>query len=151
VIIKTAERHLSFTADQMFDLAADIERYPEFLHGWVDARIVRRDAAGCEVDQTMGLGPVRHRFRSQATFQRPHRILVRSGEEPFRHFSLEWLVAADPAGGCRVGIVADVTTRSWVLQRLVDRLLPATVEDSLTAFAARARTVYAGSGPPQPT
>jgi coenzyme Q-binding protein COQ10 len=151
VIIRTTGRELPFSGDQMFDLAADIERYPEFLHGWIEARIVRRDPGGCEVDQVLGIGPVRHRFRSQAVFQRPQRILVQSSAEPFRHFSLEWLINADPAGGCRVGVAADVQMRSWLLQRVVDRTLPAAVNDILTAFQARAHIVYPGGGRIQPT
>ena len=37
------QRHSPFSPDQLFDLVADVERYPEFLPWCVAARIRRRD------------------------------------------------------------------------------------------------------------
>jgi ribosome-associated toxin RatA of RatAB toxin-antitoxin module len=36
---------LPFTCEQVFALGADIERYPEFLTGWISARIMQREAS----------------------------------------------------------------------------------------------------------
>jgi ribosome-associated toxin RatA of RatAB toxin-antitoxin module len=33
-----------FSRQQAFDIAGDIERYPDFLKGWVSARITQRHA-----------------------------------------------------------------------------------------------------------
>ena len=67
---------LPFTCEQIFDLAADIERYPEFLPGWISARILSRAVDQLEVEQVLGIGPARVQFRSRAVLHRPKQIAV---------------------------------------------------------------------------
>ncbi len=140
--INKATATLPFTREQVFDLAADIERYPEFLSGWVSARIQRRESNICYVEQVVGLGPFRLQFISKAMLNRPERIEVTSTEAPFRLFSLSWLIAAAPSAGCRLSVVANIELRSRMLQRLVNQFLPATVDDVVSAFETRAHRVY---------
>ena len=142
-MIERSSGTLPFSCEQVFDLAADIERYPEFLSGWISARIQKRESDICYVDQVVGLGPIRLQFTSTAVLHRPERIEVASTEAPFRQFSLSWSVAAVPPGGCRVSVAAEVELRSRMMQHIVDQILPAAVDDVITAFEARARRLYA--------
>jgi coenzyme Q-binding protein COQ10 len=141
-VIEKVGRVLPFSREQVFDIAADIERYPDFLRWWITAQIRKRESNICYVDQVLGLGPVRVQFSSTAVLRRPERIDVTSSDPPFRRFSLSWLVEAGPSAGCRVSIVADLELRSRFLQQVVDRVLPATVVDIISAFEARARGLY---------
>lgn len=142
-MIQRASGTLPFSCEQVFDLAADIERYPEFLKGWISARIRKRESDIRHVDQVVGLGPLRLQFTSKAVLHRPERIEVTSAEAPFRHFSLSWMIAAVPTGGCRISLAAEVELQSTVMQQVVNRILPAAVDDIITAFEARARRLYA--------
>ena len=126
----------------MFDLAADIEQYPDFLRGWITARVRRRESNICYVDQVVGIGPLRVRFSSKAVLLRPVRIDDTSSDPPFRRFSLSWLVEAGPSAGCRVSIVADLQLHSSFLQQAVDLVLPDRVSDIIEAFEARAYRLY---------
>jgi coenzyme Q-binding protein COQ10 len=144
-VINKSSEVLPFSCEQAFDLAADIERYPEFLSGWVWARILKRESDTWCVDQMVGLGPLRLRFTSRAALHRPERIDVTSTEAPFRRFSLSWLVDAVPPAGCRVSVIAEVELRSRILQRMVNQILPAAVDGIITAFEARARRIYSGA------
>lgn len=145
-VINRAGAILPFTCEQAFDVAADIERYPEFLRGWVSARIRRRESNVCYVDQVIGFGPIEWRFASKAVLHRPERIEVTSTEAPFRLFSLSWLIAPLPCVGCRVSVAAEVELQSRITQQIVNRILPAGIEDVIAAFEARARRMYAGAG-----
>jgi hypothetical protein len=60
----------------VFDLAADIECYPQYLTGYISARIQRRDSNLCYVEQVVGFGPIRLQFASIAALHRPERIDV---------------------------------------------------------------------------
>jgi coenzyme Q-binding protein COQ10 len=142
VVIEKVGRLLPFTREQAFDLAADIERYPDFLRGWMTARILKRESNVCYVDQVLGIGLIRVQFSSKALLRRPERIDVTSSDPPFRRFSLSWLIEAGPSAGCRVSIVADLELRSRILQQVVERVLPATVVDMMAAFEARAHDLY---------
>jgi coenzyme Q-binding protein COQ10 len=142
-VIKKASGTLPFTCEQVFDLAADIERYPEFLRGWISARIRKRESNISYVDQIVGFGPIRLQFTSKAVLHRPERIEVASTEAPFRQFSLLWLVAADSPVGCRVSVAVEIELQSRIMQHAVNQMLPAAIDDIITAFEARARRIYA--------
>jgi ribosome-associated toxin RatA of RatAB toxin-antitoxin module len=57
-MIEPLMRTLHCSCEQAFDIAADIERYPEFLRGWMSAKITKRDLNVCYVEQEVGFGPV---------------------------------------------------------------------------------------------
>jgi len=137
-----AQRVLPYRCEQLFDLAADVERYPEFLRWWLAARIHRREADVYYTQQTLGLGPLRTRFGSKTVLRRPQRIDVTSDQAPLRHFRLSWLFAPQPHAGCRVTVIADIELRSLLLQRALDLILPGTVADMIASFEARARDLY---------
>jgi len=134
---------LPYRCEQMFDLAADIERYPEFLAGWISARIRNREGNTCQVDQVVGFGPLRLQFASTAVLQPSHQIDVSSTDPRFRKYSLSWLIEEAPTRGCQVSVTVDLELKSRLLQLVVNRLLPAAVDDIVAAFRARAHAIYA--------
>lgn len=125
-------------------MAADIERYPEYLPGWISARILKREANVLYVEQVLGVGPARVRFCSRAVLRRPTRIDVTSSEPPFRHYSLTWLLAPRSAMSCSLSVMVDLELESSLLEHLVNHVLPASVEGGIAAFEARANSLYAG-------
>ena len=103
-----AFRELSFEPEQLFDLAANVERYPEFLPGWVAARVRKREANVYYTDQIVGFGMVRERFASMTVLQRPERIDVTSTDRLFRDFRLTWHFDPLPVSGCRVALSVEL-------------------------------------------
>lgn len=138
-MLSTAELELPYPAAALFDLAADIEAYPSFLPGWIEAHVEQRDAQWCRAVQTVGLGPVRLRFRTQARFHRPERIEIDSDDPQFRRLSFSWCFAASAVGSCRVSLTLDLELRSRLLQRSLEWAAPSAAGDVLGAFAAHAR------------
>lgn len=132
----------AFSCDQMFDLAADIERYPEFMPGWISARVLQREGNRCGVRQVLGIGPLRVDFASEAVLSRPQQIDVHSEQDPFRDYRLSMHFAPQLPGGCMLRIAADLQMRSPLLQRVVNRLLPGSINGIVAAFEARARRLY---------
>jgi coenzyme Q-binding protein COQ10 len=122
----------------LFDVAADVEGYPLFLPGWIDARIVRRAGEQCEAVQTIGLGPMRLRFRTQALLRRPERIDITSDDAQFRHLNLAWRFEADATGGSQVAVLREIELPSRFLQRSLELLAPTAAGEILRAFADHA-------------
>ena len=144
MVTERVERLLPYTAEQLFDLAADAERYPEFLPWWISARIRDRTANEYYTDQVLGLGPIRVKFRSRTILQRPARIDVRSDDFPFRRFRLSWTFEPRPGSACKATVSAEFELRLGALQRLYDRVFPNTIGDIMAAFERRAARLYAG-------
>ncbi|MGB8400421.1 MAG: type II toxin-antitoxin system RatA family toxin [Bradyrhizobium sp.] len=136
------DRIQPYSPEQLFDLAADVERYPEFLRWWVAARVRKREAEVYYTDQVLGLGPIRLEFESRTVLCRPERIDVTSNGPPFRKFKLSWLFDSRPGGRCRVTLIAEMEFRSHLLERLVDKAAAAGMNDIIDSFVARARRLY---------
>jgi coenzyme Q-binding protein COQ10 len=141
-MIQTAERVLPYGPEQLFDLAADVERYPEFLRWWITARVGQRQANTYYTDQTLGLGPLRVRFGSRTVLQWPKWIEVTSNEPPFRRLRLGWSFEPQPGPACRVSLVAEFDFRSPLLERIVRRALSAAITDIIGAFETRAHQLH---------
>jgi coenzyme Q-binding protein COQ10 len=146
-MIERAGKLLPFACEPVFDMAADIERYPEFLPWWIAANIRRREGNVVQVHQVVGLGPVRLAFESRAVLDRPRRIDVTSADRMYRRYTLSWRIAPQPAG-CRVQVTADIELESWLLQRMLVGLLPAAVDGIVAAFDARALALAAVAARP---
>src|SRR6185437_10377184 len=98
---KHAERrHLPYRADQLFDLVADVERYPEFLPWCTGARIRERTDNVIVADLLIGFRMVRERFTSRVTLNRPDRIDVAYSEGPFRYLENHWKFEPLSDGSC---------------------------------------------------
>lgn len=135
-------RLLPFTAEQLFDLVLDIERYPEFVPGYGRARVVQRGESWLTVEQSLGIGPATVPFRSRAEFERPQHIVVQATDGPFRRLIVEWRFAPEP-GGCRVTFRVEYLLHG-LLAPLVGGWLELTAPHLLAAFARRAERIYGG-------
>ncbi len=141
-----AERQLvPYRPDQLFDLVADIGRYPEFLPWCVGARVRSRTETEVVADLTIGFGPFRESFTSRVTLDRPRRVRVRYERGPFRYLNNQWDFNAHP-NGTEVGFFVDFEFRSRILQAAIGVVFNEAVRRMVNAFHRRARQVY---GPPR--
>jgi len=138
---------LPYSQDQLFDLAADVERYPDFLPWWVAARIEKREGSIYYTDQVVRFAMVRRRFGSRTVLRRPERIDVSSTDGPVRKLSLTWHFDPLPTEGCQVELAVELELRSQVIQDLFAQAMLRTVEPIMAAFEARAHRLYS----PTPT
>ena len=144
-------RHtLVHSPEQIFDLVADVESYPEFLPGWAAARISKHDGDVYYTDQVVRFGVIYERFGSKTALRRPERIDVTSTDRPFRTFRLTWRFDRLPENGCHVTLAMDVELRSRPLQGLFNWTIPRTGRSLVSAFEARARRLYGRPGPAAP-
>lgn len=84
------QRRVAFSPDQLFDVAADIEDYPNFLTNCAATRIVERDEHGLLVDNVFRWGPIPLRFRTRAVLDRPHAIDIETVDGESISLKLSW-------------------------------------------------------------
>ncbi len=129
------------TPQQMFDLVRDIESYPRFVPGCVEARIVRREESRWIVDNLFGLGPVRTRFTSIATFAAPEALDIRSVDGPWRQFDMGWRFGPTDTG-CLVSCTTAFDFQSPILSRVAAMGTEAAQAAVVEAFLRRASVLY---------
>jgi len=134
--------HVKYSASQMFDLVADIDRYPQFVPWIVAAHIRRREGDRIFVDMTIGTNLLRKNFSTVAALDAPHRIDVTSTDPLVERFEQHWAFAPDPQGGSIVDYRIDFKFRSRLLQMVVGGALGERASAMVEAFQVRARRLY---------
>lgn len=140
------QRTLPWTPEQLFDLVADVDRYPEFLPWVLASRITRRETGMFYADLVVGYRLVRETFTSRVTLERPERIHVEYLSGPLRHLSNNWRFIREPDGQCTIDFYVDFEFRSRMFQKLVGVFFNEAVRRMVCAFEARARALYPVAG-----
>jgi coenzyme Q-binding protein COQ10 len=144
-----AERRLiAYSAEQLFDLVADVGRYPEFLPWCVGSRVRSRSETELVSDTTIGFGPFRETFTSRVELNRPHTVKVRYERGPFRYLNNVWTFTPDPRG-CLVDFFVEFEFRSRFLQAAIGVVFNEAVKLMVSSFLKRARDIY-GTPPMRP-
>ncbi len=138
-----AERKLlAYRPEQLFDLVADVGRYPEFLPWCTAARVRTRTETELVADLTIGFGPFCESFTSRVALDRPGgRIRVAYENGPFRYLNNAWTFLPDPRG-CQVDFFVDFEFRSRLLQAAIGVVFNEAVRRMVNAFQRRAGAVY---------
>src|SRR5258707_592167 len=136
------QRVLPYTQEQLFDLVAAVERYPEFLPWCVGARIRERTDKLLVADLLIGFRMVRERFTSRVVLSPYDRIDVAYSEGPFRYLTNHWVFLPQPDGGCVIDFFVDFEFRSRLLQKVIEMLFNEAVKRMVSAFETRARQLY---------
>ena len=144
---------LPYRPDQMFDLVADVGKYPQFLPWCVGARIRERRPTEVIADLVIGFKMIREKFTSRVSLTPPAdgvvpRIDVAYIDGPMRHMSNKWVFNAHP-GGTLIDFHVDFEFRSKILETLIGALFGEAVKRMVNAFEIRAAKLY-GSPPLTP-
>ncbi|HVO04815.1 MAG TPA: type II toxin-antitoxin system RatA family toxin [Candidatus Cybelea sp.] len=138
----TETRLLPYTPQQMFDLVADVARYPEFLPWCVGARIKEQREDMVLADLMIGFKMVREKFTSRVWLDRTvPRIDVEYINGPFRTLKNHWTFLPTPEG-CRIEFFLEFEFSSAMLQKLIGVLFHEAVRRMVAAFEARAKQLY---------
>ena len=135
-------RDLPWSAEQMFDLVADVKRYGEFLP-WVVATRVRSDGETEMIaDMVVGFNALREKFTSRVKKLRPEMIDVDYVDGPMKELDNKWFFRPNPDGGCTIDFVVEFTFRNSVFEALAGRYLDRAFRKMVSAFEARAAVLY---------
>jgi coenzyme Q-binding protein COQ10 len=144
----SSKRRVQHRAEQMFDLVADVERYPEFVPLCQSLKIRQRTPKpdGTEVvvaDMTVSFKLVRETFTSQITLDRPNmKILVAYLRGPFSSLENRWTFEPKGEEACDVGFFISYEFKSRMLAMLMGAMFDAAFSRFSAAFEKRADQIY---------
>jgi coenzyme Q-binding protein COQ10 len=143
------ERRVRHRAEQMFDLVADVERYPDFvpLCSSLTVRSRRPGGDGRETliaDMGVGYKMIREKFTSRVTLDKPRlRVVVEYIDGPFSHMENIWTFRDEPGGERSVvTFFIDYEFRSRVFSSLMGSMFDAAFRKFAQAFEERADALY---------
>ena len=143
-----SRRRVNHSASEMFDLVADVERYPEFVPLCQSLKIRQRNPGpnGTEVviaDMTVSFKLVRETFTSRVTLDRPNlNILVEYLRGPFSKLENRWTFEPKSDNSCEVGFYIAYEFKSRMLALLMGSMFDAAFQRFAAAFEKRADRIY---------
>jgi len=136
------------TPEQMFDLVADVESYPQFVPLCLGLKMKRRfpGSDGTVVfvsEMEVGYKAVREKFTTRVVLNRAaHRIDVTYVDGPFSHLENRWTFADAGNGACRVEFFIAYEFRNRMLATLMGGMFDAAFRKFSTAFETRADQIF---------
>ena len=144
----SSKRRVRHTASQIFDLVADVERYPEFVPLCESLKIRQRKSKpnGTEIlvaDMTVSFKLVRETFTSEVVLDRPNlKIAVRYLKGPFSSLENRWTFEPTSDTECYVGFFLAYEFKSRMLAMLMGAMFDAAFARFSVAFEKRADVIY---------
>jgi len=143
-------RQLPYSAQQMYDLVADVARYPQFLPWTAAARIRsdedRGDHRVMEADLVISFKVFRERFTSRVVlWPEAKKIDTEYLDGPFKYMKSNWHFE-DNLEGCQVHFFVDFEFRNAILQKVIGVVFNEAMQRIVRAFENRAKELYGPQG-----
>lgn len=131
-----------YSAQQMFDLVADVERYRDFLPWCADSRVLYRDDDVMEACIRIAKAGIERSFTTRNRMQHGKMMEMRLVEGPFRHLEGYWRFHALREDASKVSLDLDFEFSNKVLTLAFGRVFTQIANTLVDAFVTRARDVY---------
>jgi coenzyme Q-binding protein COQ10 len=143
----STKRRVRHAATNMFDLVADVEKYPQFVPLCSALEIKSRSQKdGITVlvaDMTVAYKVISETFTSRVTLNRPDlKILVEYLNGPFKRMQNRWAFVEAQDGTCDVEFFIEYEFRSRALALLMGTMFDAAFRRFAGAFEQRADEIY---------
>ncbi len=138
-------RIVPYTADLMFQVVADVEKYPQFLPWCVGLRVLKREHVKARdvllAEMLVGYKAIREKYTSRVVIDPAGRTIdVAQTDGPFRILENHWRFT--PEGeGCRIELALAYEFRSRMLNVVANAAFGRVYAKMADAFEARARSL----------
>lgn len=133
---------LPYSAEQMFDLVADVERYHEFLPWVVATRVKSDDGTVMVADMLIGFKALREKFTSRVEKERPDEIRVHYIDGPMRDLDNRWTFHAVDENTCDIEFDVRFSFRNALFEKLAGQYFDKAFRKMVAAFEVRAAQLY---------
>ena len=146
----STKRRVRHAASDMFDLVADVEKYPDFVPLCAGMKVRSSHDKGEGVtamiaEMTVAYKMIRQSFTCRATLDRPQlHILVEYLDGPFSRMQNRWSFRGTGEGTCEVEFFIDYEFKSRTLAMLMGAMFDTAFRKFAAAFEKRADEVYGG-------
>ena len=135
-------RIIKHTPNNLYNLVADVKKYPEFLPWCLGARVKNTSLKSFEADLIIGFKIYKEIYSSKITLdKKKKKIIVDYKDGPFEYLQNYWLFKENPVG-CEIEFMVDFKFKSIFLQTLMETFFNEAVKRMVKAFENRANELY---------
>ena len=140
--VHSEKRIINHKPENLFDLVADVKRYPEFLPWCLAARIRTQNEGELQADLIIGFQIFKEQFTSRVIIDRNMlKIDTTYADGPFKYLQNHWKFLPHP-DGCEIDFYVDFEFKSRLLQTVMETLFTEAVRRMVRAFENRADELY---------
>jgi len=144
--VHSETKSLPYSAQQMYDLVADVAKYPQFLPWCAAARVNKvtpsDEAVVIEADLVISFKVFREKFGSRVTlWSEARKIDTEYLDGPFKYMKSTWAFR-ETVGGCEVDFFVDFQFKNAILQSVIGLVFNEAMVRIVRAFERRAADLY---------
>jgi ribosome-associated toxin RatA of RatAB toxin-antitoxin module len=131
-----------YSAQQMFNLVADVDSYHQFLPWCGDSRVLQRNDDVMEASILIAKAGIERSFTTRNRMQTGKMMEIRLVEGPFRHLEGFWRFHPLREDACKVSLDLDFEFSNKVITLAFGRVFTQIANTLVDSFVKRARDVY---------
>jgi coenzyme Q-binding protein COQ10 len=146
------KKTLPFSAEQMFDLVLDVEKYPEFLPWVSGARILERkdDKNYFIAELTVKFKGFTGSYVSRVSYAQPDMskedtewaVYVDLEKGPFKHLENRWIFHPLEKNECKIEFFLSFAFKSMLMDKMMGAVFTKATHKMISAFEGRARDLF---------
>lgn len=126
----------------MFDLVANVARYPEFMPWCGGSREYDVTENGMKASVTISIAGIKQTFTTQNTHDYPNHIRLVLVEGPFSDLKGDWYFTPLGEDGCKVEFIMEYAFSSRALEMVVGPIFNRVANSFIDSFTRRAQQIY---------
>lgn len=138
-------RSLPYSAEQMYDLVADVKNYAKFLPWVVATRVRSNTDTEMVADMVVGFKGLRESFTSKVAKDRPREIAVHYIDGPLSDLQNVWTFREIDANNCEIDFKVDFQFKNRMFQAMAGQYFDRAFRKMVAAFEQRAFELYGNS------
>src|SRR5690606_11066716 len=131
-----------YNCAQMFDLVADVEKYPQFLPWCGGAEVHHQDEEGMKASITISIAGIKQTFTTQNDHDYPNEITVKLVDGPFSHLTGLWRFQVLSEDACKVIYTMEYAFSNRALEMVVGPVFNRIATSFIDSFTQRAQDCY---------
>jgi coenzyme Q-binding protein COQ10 len=139
---RTTSTKVQYSAQQMYDLVVDMDRYPDFIPWLAKSRKYDEQGDQFMSEMTFSFKGMRETFKTRDTIIPGKKITISNISGPFKHLESEWTFSDSPSGGCVIDFFIDFRFKSRLVEMALGPVFGEASKRMVDAFRARADDIY---------
>ncbi len=142
--MKRIERNalVSYSAERMFTLVNDVEKYPEFMPGCKGAKILEKNEHSLSARLDLAKAGFEQSFVTRNTLNFPSTMTIDLVEGPFKALRGEWSFEALSESACKVNFWLEFEFSNKLLSFAAGKVFEVVASEQVKALCERAKVVY---------
>lgn len=130
------------SAEQMYQLVNNYQRYPEFLPGCISGKTLHQQGNESDAELIVSKAGIRLAFTTHNTMQPNQSIQMKLVEGPFKHLKGEWRFLELDEYSSQISLQLQFAFSNALVEKMFGKIFQQLTSQMVQAFKQRAKEIY---------